>query len=120
MIPYAHDTLQDPGEYYTELLISPHEHNTLRDPLDTTLDFSKVLILEHLLRGGQARLQSSRLLLSRLLVVGLLGLLHTWSFEGQLPFKGDLQSRRVRRQCYPGCMARGDKAGRSLWESTGR
>ena len=55
------------GEYHTGLITSPHKHNTLWDPLDTTLDFSKLLSLDTCCRG-QAGLQSSGLLLGRLLV----------------------------------------------------
>ena len=55
------------GSTTLDLLTSPHKHNTLRDPLDTTLGFSKALSLDTCC-GGQAGLQSSGLLLGRLLV----------------------------------------------------
>ena len=55
------------GSTTLDLLTSPHKHNTLQDPLDTALDFSKVLTLDTCC-GGQAGLQSSGLLLGRLLV----------------------------------------------------
>ena len=78
------------GGYHTGLITSPHRHNTLQDPLDTTLDFSKVPTLGTCC-GGQTGLQSSGLLLGRLLAVGLLGSSHTRFLGGEIPSEVDLQ-----------------------------
>ena len=92
MLPYAHNTLQNLGEYHTGLLTSPHKYSTLQDPLDTTLDFSKVFTLRYLLQWDKQGGSPSDCCLVTYSIIELLGLLHTRSSEGLLSFKGDLQS----------------------------